>query len=196
MQFSNNTNSMSSEFRQRAEELDISSFRALTSGIGLGVTRPARQKQMANETDCTMVRQTTLFKQVEASPVVQTRLTRQTDLASNRQKSPSIFAKAVKFMFAHGLDLFIVATTVCLAVIVAGAVFYFKNNGLTTDHRVLLAPLKVISRFGGLEILAFTYAIFATYWLVFKLAVGRTLGESFFTPKRVAKKAGRQKISI
>ena len=80
---------------------------------------------------------------------------------------------------AHILDIFFVSLTISFVFIAAG--FVIDPHGFSSDFEKVESwwPYRLVNDLGAKYLLMSIYAVFLTYWTVFKLFVGSTLG-SFF----------------
>lgn len=172
------------ELQELADGLDKDAFKALSPGIGLGNVRPkgAAPRQhipvssqvTQGESDLSRVTVVPAASVATSAP----RKASATD-APAPQKRKFGFAKRI---LALGIDFLFVATSVCTALAIA-AIFAAANSG-GEIHWTALAPVEWIAAFSPLEILAGVYGTFAAYWLLFRLLVGGTLGESMLMRRK------------
>ena len=85
----------------------------------------------------------------------------------------------MSFVFAHILDIFFVSLTISFVLIAAG--FVIDPHGFSSDFESIKSwwPYRLVNDLGAKYLLISIYVVFLTYWTVFKLFVGSTLG-SFF----------------
>ena len=93
-----------------------------------------------------------------------------------RKKSIFDFDLLIASTAAHVVDIFFVILTLVCVMIIAGLVM--DPYGLTTNLETLKLwwPYRLITDLGLKYLLISIYAVFLTYWTVFKLFIGYTLG--------------------
>jgi len=162
-------------------------FRLAGPAIGLPKRKLASEHKVYQKKNSEAGKQKQAFSRtVEAktSPVSQKHNQPSQNRAVPRQKNmrpnpSSIIDTFLNKSLAHILDIFFVSLTISFVLIAAG--FVIDPHGFSSDFESIKSwwPYRLVNDLGAKYLLMSIYAVFLTYWTVFKLFVGSTLG-SFF----------------
>lgn len=169
---------LSHDLRQYADQLEKSSFKPLTAGIGLGVRKPTSRlgRYPALETGRSLHQDEVMADKTQQlpDPAGQNELTHRLHHRSNdrtAEKSKRFFLS----FFTRGLD-----TVIVLISTITITCFYFELNGspdLPFARRLIWLMGKSVSFANPVEMLIGYCFAFASYLLLFKMVVGETLGD-------------------
>lgn len=186
------------DLRDFAETLDLTAFKALSSGIGIGKTKELAAPAQALPRKAEMPRSELPRPQVvQGGSSGEARKGKALKPSKGAKASRAAQAPAAghagmrlsleRRLFAWGLDFFFVALS--LAVLLAiFTVLAAVRSGASGDP-FALAPVQWLFGLKPLEVLAAVYGLFFAYVLLFKVVAGRTLGESLLVrrSRRVAR---------
>lgn len=194
------------DLRAFADNLDASSFRALSAGIGLGAVKPTqappqtlpRQAAQGSSFAPTPVAPTPVAARslngASSRPMKVTKPSRQAAshgalksssrhaAKASQPKAPVASARPYpvlgweRKLMAWGLDLVFVGST--LAVLVALVTLLAAARSGETNDVFTLAPIQWLTSINPLELVGGVYGLYFAYILLFKLVAGVTLGES------------------
>lgn len=183
-------------------------FQALSSGLGLGRLRPAGGRNEASPAPTSATPKApptrTMPQPLPPSRAMPMSLGpmsfggQQVAPAAHRVASPPIPPTRAarrgpvlgwpRLCLASGLDVVLVGGTV--AVVMAAAVLMAAIRSGETEDWLSLKPMQWLINANTVELLVGIYGICLAYWLLFKLLVGRTVGEMLLIKRQRPQRAG------
>ena len=144
------------DIRDLAESLNTHSFEPLSSGLGLGELKPVSlgrgEPMIISET--LQINPRAHVSRIE--PI----------------KQKSLPSRWGIWLMAHVIDIFVVASTLAIAISVA-TFLQHSTSGSSFNRGDLL---KLTHQIGAVKAVIVVYVVFGLYWILFKLLSGDTVG--------------------